>query len=148
MKMKKSVIALAMVLGLGAGTAAVVSAHGWNDGGPGYGMMNGGYGMMRGGYGMRNGGYGMRGNYARPDGDDANYQKFIEQTADLRKSIAVDRAELNALMAGDNPDPKRVRELTGNIVDNQEKLAEIARSTDVDEGAGFPCNGPGYGRRY
>lgn len=164
--MKKSVIALAMVLALGAGTAAVVSAHGWNGGGPGYGygmmngggpgygMMNGGYGMMRGGYGMmgngygmRNGGYGMRGFNGRTDADDANYNKFLDQTTDLRKSIAVDRAELNALMAGDNPDPKRVRELSANIVDNQEKIAEMARSANVDGGAGYFCNGPGFGRR-
>lgn len=141
MKMKKSVIALAMVLGLGAGTAAVVSAHGWNGDGPGYGMMNGG------GYGMMRGGYGMRGYNGRADVNDADYQKFAEQTAGLRKSIAVDRAELNALMAGDNPDAKRVRELTANIVDNQEKMGEIARTNDVGGGTGFPCNGPGYGRR-
>lgn len=137
--MKKSVIALAMVMALGIGTAVTVSAHGWNGNGRGYGMMNGGNG-----YGMMRGGYGMMGYYGRPDVDDTNYKKFIEQTTDLRKSIAVDRAELNALMAGQNPDAKQVRALTENLVTNQDKLDEIARSANIDEAGAFNC----YGHRY
>ena len=50
--------------------------------------------------------------------DDPAFSKFLEETADVRKEIAVDRAELNALMAGENPDPQRVRDLTANITDN------------------------------
>lgn len=141
--MKKSVIALAMILALGAGTAAVVGAHGWNGGGHAYG-----YGMMNGGYNMMGNDYGMRGYKGRIDADDANYNKFLGQTADLRKNITIDRAELNALFAGDNPDAKRVRELTANITDNQEKLAKIARSVDVDTDTGFYCNGPRFDHRF
>lgn len=75
---------------------------------------------------------------------DADYKKFIDETSVLRRTIAVDRAELDALMAGKEPDTKRVRELTANIVDNQEKVAEIARAANINgPGAGgFLCDGP------
>ncbi len=79
---------------------------------------------------------------------DADYKKFIDETSALRKSIAVDRAELDALMAGKDPDSNKVRELTATIVDNQEKVAEIARASNIaGPGAGgFGCNGPrGFG---
>jgi hypothetical protein len=71
---------------------------------------------------------------------DPVFTKFLDETADIRKEIALDRAELNALMAGENPDAKRVRELTASITDNKEKLAEIARANDL----GAPGTG-GYG---
>ncbi|MHB8789581.1 MAG: Spy/CpxP family protein refolding chaperone [Desulfobulbaceae bacterium] len=93
--------------------------------------------------GMRGGGYSDNANVS-----DADYKKFIDETSALRKSIAVDRAELDALMAGKEPDAKRVRELTATIVDNQEKVAEIARAANISgPGAGgFGCNGPqGFG---
>ncbi|MCL7487014.1 MAG: hypothetical protein M8357_02425 [Desulfobulbaceae bacterium] len=64
-------------------------------------------------------------------GNDPVFTKFLDETADIRKEIALDRAELNALMAGENPDAKRVRELTASIAGNQEKLAEIARASDI-----------------
>ena len=99
-----------------------------------------GYGGPGGGCGMR--GWGGGGNSANVS--DADYKKFMDETAVLRKTIAVDRAELDALMAGKEPDAKRVRELTGSIVDNQEKVAEIARAANINgPGAGgFGCNGP------
>lgn len=139
--MKKSIITLAAILALSIGVVAIGSAHGWNSTGSESGMMNGGYGMM-GGFGMMNGGYG------RHDINAADYTKFVEETAPLRKSIAVDRAELNALMAGQNPDAQRVRELTAQIVDNQEQLAKIARTANVGDAGVIPCNGPGYGPRH
>lgn len=101
-----------------------------------------------GGYGMR----GMMGGGYSANVSDADYQKFLDETSALRKSIAVDRAELDALMAGKEPDPKRVRDLTATIVDNQEKVAEIARKANISGpgtgGFGGGCrggNGPGYG---
>jgi zinc resistance-associated protein len=145
--MKKSIIAVAMVVAVGLGFSAI-SAFAWNCGGPG-----GCYGR----------GYGKTG--AAVEYNEADYQKFMEQTADVRKSIVGDRAELNALMAGENPDPKRVRELTESMVTSQEKLAEMARAANIDApiargfgpgncaGAGRGCNegncagpGPGYRR--
>jgi hypothetical protein len=97
------------------------------------------------GYGPGNCGMrGMMGGGYSANVSDADYQKFIDETSALRKTIAVDRAELDALMAGTAPDAKRVRELTGSIVDNQEKVAEIARAANINgPGAGgFLCDGP------
>ncbi|HBI15358.1 MAG TPA: zinc resistance protein [Desulfobulbaceae bacterium] len=89
--------------------------------------------------GMRGWGGGYSANVS-----DADHKKFMDETAALRKTIAVDRAELNALMAGKDPDAKRVRELTASIVDTQEKVAEIARASNISApgAGGFGCNGP------
>lgn len=103
-----------------------------------------GYGPGGGGCGMR----GMMGGGYNANVSDADYQKFLDETSALRKSIAVDRAELDALMAGKEPDPKRVRDLTATIVDNQEKVAEIARKANISGPGtgGFGCDGPrGFG---
>jgi hypothetical protein len=100
------------------------------------------------GYGP-GGGCGMGGwGYGAANVSDADYKKFMDETSALRKSIAVDRAELDALMAGKDPDANKVRALTASIVDNQEKVAEIARASNISgPGAGgFGCNGPrGFG---
>ncbi len=71
--------------------------------------------------------------------DDPAFSQFLEDTVDLRKEISMDRAELNAIMAGENPDPQKVRDLTANIADNQEKLSEFASAA----GIGAPGTGRG-----
>ena len=124
--MKKSIVTLTLVLTMGIGFSAV-SAFAWYCNGPGSG-------------------YGMRGYNSAPV-DDETYNKFMQETAELRKSLAVDRAELNAVMAGDNPDPKKVAELTGRIVDSQEALAAKAREAKIDVGPGCGIAGRGYGPR-
>lgn len=111
-------------------TAINSSARGWGNGGncPGYGM-----------------------NYG---GGNANVdnQKFFEETKDIRIQIATDRAELNALMIGGNPDEKRVRELSESIATQQIALQEKARSygwgNDSPNGSfrrGPGMRGGGYG---
>lgn len=145
--MKKSIIVLTVVLTMGMGLSAV-SAFAWYCNGPG------------GGYGMR----GWSGDVNTSVTDEA-YQKFLDETAQIRKSLAVDRAQLNAIMASTEPDAKKVAELTAKIVDNQEALSKIARSANIDVGPGSGycagnkyggkgygsrgyCNGPGYGHGY
>ena len=94
------------------------------------------------GYGPGGGGCGMRGWGGGPavNVSDADSKKFMDETAPLRKSMAMDRAELDALMAGREPDAKRVRELTASIVDNQEKVAQVARAANIKgPGAGGLC---------
>lgn len=118
--MKKSIIVLTVVVTMGL---TAVSAFAWYCNGPGSG------------YGPR----GWSGANETPVDAEA-YQKFMDETAQLRKSIAVDRAELNAILAGPEPDPGKVSELTARIVDNQEALAKIARSANIDAGPGA-----GYG---
>lgn len=98
-----AVAATALVLGI---STMNVSAHGWDNGGQ---MM--GPGMMS-GTGATN----------------AESQKFFDETKDIRVQIAADKAELDALMSNQNPDSKRVRELTESIANNELTLQEKARA--------------------
>jgi hypothetical protein len=74
-------------------------------------------------------------------------QKFLDETKEIRVQIAADSAELNALMAGQNPDSKRVRELTKSIATNQIAMQEKSRSYGWDNGRmhGKPMMNNGYG---
>ena len=84
---------------------------------------------------------------ARWDTDPANdpvYKQFLEDTADIRKDIAMDRAELNALMANENRDPEKERDLSASISDNEQKLLKLAR-LNGSGGSGdqrYGCGGP------
>jgi hypothetical protein len=72
-------------------------------------------------------------------------QKFLTETKDTRVQIAADRAELNALMAGPNPDSKRVRELSESIAANQITLQEKSQAYGWGNGRmnGGQMMGPG-----
>lgn len=86
---------------------------------------------------------------ARWNDDPANdpvYQQFLQDTADIRKDIAMDRAELNALLAGENPDAVKARELSARIADNQQKLAELASANGFGPGNRGGCGGPRVAR--
>ncbi len=137
--MKKTAITLALVA---AATFAVMStsAFAHNNGGcGGYGMMNGGHRMMNGGNYMMDGDYGMMNNY-RGNVDNEAYQAFQKETATIRSSMAADEAELNAIMAGTNPDAKRARALSESISDKQNQLAEAARKHNIQSvGNGLYC---------
>ncbi|MHB8790886.1 MAG: hypothetical protein ACYDBT_13515 [Desulfobulbaceae bacterium] len=76
--------------------------------------------------------------------------KFLSETVALRKEMAVKRAEQEALMNSENPDAKRIAQLTGEIFDLREQLqAKAAESgLDVPGMKGFgcgACDGPGPG---
>lgn len=121
--MKKFVMALAVVavVALVSANAMARGMHGWQ--GNGYGM----------GYGM---GY-------TSQVDQKAYQDFLDSTADLRAAVRADRAEIAAIMAGQNPDAKRVRALTENIDKN------VTAIQDKAEALGLPQNGGmGYGFRH
>lgn len=109
-KLIAAVAATALIIGFSAMNA---SAWGWGDGG--YHMM--GPDMMY-GAGVNN----------------AERQEFFNQTKEIRVQIAADRAELNALMAGANPDSKRVRELTESIATNQLTLQEKSQAYGLGNG--------------
>ncbi|MEZ7196065.1 zinc resistance protein [Pseudodesulfovibrio karagichevae] len=117
--MKKTFLTLALVaaVALVSANAMAWGMHGWNGNGYGYGMQ------------------------ANNQVDSKAYQDFLNSTADLRASISADRAEVAALMAGQNPDAKQVRALTERINKNITALNEKAAA------AGLP--GQGYmGRGY
>jgi hypothetical protein len=119
--MKKVLIAIGVVALLAAGTTAF--AHGWGQGpgyGPGYSMWGGGPGMMWGpGY-----------------ANDEDAQKFLEETADLRRQINEKRFDLReAYRLGD-------REKAEAVQKDLDKLY-----SELTEKGGF-SRGPGYGRGY
>jgi Spy/CpxP family protein refolding chaperone len=121
-RMITAVAALAIIVGFSAMNA---SAWGW-----GHGNNN----MM--GPGL------MNGNGAT----DEESRKFLDETKEIRVQIAADSAELNALMAGQNPDSKRVRELTESIATNQIVMQEKSRAYGWDNGRmhGKPMMNSGY----
>lgn len=145
--MKKTIIALALVLAAGFSMTST-SAFAWGNGyghggGHGYGHSGGhGYGHGGGhGYGHRMGGC-TGGFYNNAAYNNADYQAFMKETADLRSEIAADRAELSALMRSDNPNTERVRELTRSISDKENTLADMARDQNI------AFNGHGYGNGW
>jgi hypothetical protein len=62
-----------------------------------------------------------------------SYQAFYKDTQELRSSIAADQAELNALMAGTNPDPKRARELSLKISKSENELRAKAQEYNISD---------------
>ncbi|MGE4423065.1 MAG: periplasmic heavy metal sensor [Pseudodesulfovibrio sp.] len=117
--MKKTFMALALIaaLALVSANAMAWGMHGWNGNGYGYGMRN------------------------APQVDQKAYSDFLNSTTDLRASINADRAELAAIMAGQNPDAKQVRSLTERIDKNVTALNEKAQTLGLPAG-GF--TGRGY----
>jgi Spy/CpxP family protein refolding chaperone len=110
-KLITAVVASAIIVGFNAMNA---SAWGWGNRGHmmGNGMMNGG---------------GYNNNVS---------QQFLDETKDLQTKLAGDRAELNALMAGTNPDSKRARELSESITTAQIELENKYRASG--NGSGRP----------
>jgi hypothetical protein len=80
-------------------------------------------------------------------------QKFLDATKEIKIQIAADQAELNAIMAGQNPDSKRVRELSESIATNQLAFQDQSRSHGYDRMRGNYMRGGGmmnggYGCRW
>ncbi|MFZ5798484.1 MAG: hypothetical protein ACOY3O_08650 [Thermodesulfobacteriota bacterium] len=77
-------------------------------------------------------------------------EKFLSETVAIRKEMAVKRAEQDALMNSENPDAKRIAQLTGEIFDLREQLQAKAEASGLDFpgmrglGCGY-CDGPGPG---
>ncbi len=55
---------------------------------------------------------------------DSEIQKVRAETKEIKLKMAADQTELNALMVGQTPDSKRVRELSESIAANQLTLEE------------------------
>ena len=73
---------------------------------------------------------------------------FLSETVELRKMLATKKAEKRALMLNDNPNPKRVAELTGEIFDLHEQLQTKAQEKGIEKigfgrNPGRGCNVPG-----
>lgn len=99
--------------------------------------------MAWGMHGWQGNGYGP--GYANTQVDQKAYQDFLDSTADLRASIRADRAEMAAIMAGQNPDAKRVRTLTENINKNVDAIQAKAAALGLPQNGGMGYGGMGYG---
>ncbi|NOX34050.1 MAG: zinc resistance protein [Deltaproteobacteria bacterium] len=134
--MKKIIIAVSTILMAGFLAA---SAYAWGCGG----MYGGGM------YGMN--GYG---NYYGAGYNNSPNQSFYNDTRALRSLIAADRAELNALTAGANPDPKRARELSVRISNSEIELRNKAQQYNVPGmgmmgyGQGWNCGIAGHNHNF
>ena len=142
--MKKKILAIALITGLTMATAA--SAH-WGRGGRGYG---GGYGS---GYGYCPQMQGQIGSDAGTNVyqqlDQATQDKikqFYKDTQPLHKEIAMKRAEKQALMQSEKPDPQAVAKVTGELYDLQTTIHEKAEQAGVDNYVGPGRMGRGFGR--
>jgi len=76
------------------------------------------------------------------DKDDEKAAAFREETKALRKEIVVKRSELDALMRQDNPDEKKVAQLTGDLFDLESQMDNKAEKAFGDRPGDGP--GPGY----
>lgn len=122
--MKKIILAAALIGTIGIATTQIASAQGGYGRGGGFGNCNG-YGSA---------------SQAYSEEDAKAYEAFRSETVGVRKEIVVKRSELNALYRQENPDPKAVATLTGDLFDLQNQLTEKALKAGVK--ARFLGHGP------
>jgi hypothetical protein len=79
--------------------------------------------------------------------DSAAYQKFLSDTAATRQELVGKRAEYQALMRGQNPDPAAAAKLSKEIFALQEKMRAQAPTQGFGPRGGYGnCpGGGGYG---
>ena len=123
--MKKVLVAAALVGIISFAGFSMVKAHG------NYGAWHGkGYGACD--------GCGYSDSLSSNGQDEEKMTSFLEETKETRKEIAVKKSERRALMKQDNPDEKRVAELTGEIYDLKSLLNAKAKETFGE----YPSFGP------
>lgn len=75
------------------------------------------------------------------------YDAFFKATTDLRKEIAIKRAEKRAIMRSDNPDPKQAGQLTGELFELRAQMLAQAEEAGVELAQNKAYrNGHGSGR--
>jgi len=129
--MKKYLAVVALVGLLSFVSFSMADARGNHGYGPGMGY----------GYGNN---CGNCNNWSDQVQDKEKVDAFFQGTRETRKQLSVKRSERRALMSQDNPDEKRVAELTGEIFDLRNLLDEKAKGFFGDK-APFPYKGPGRG---
>ncbi len=145
--MKKQIIALSLIIGLTMATAA--SANWGRGGGRGYGGC-GDCPQLQGQ--MMQGPMFQQLDQATQE----KIQQFFKDTQALHKQMAMKRAEKQALMQSDQPDPQAVAKVTGEMFDLRQTIHEQAETAGVDQyigpgsrgfgGRGPGCGGQGFGR--
>ena len=133
--MKKSLLIMAMAMALAVNGIQQVGAWGGPGGrGPGNCWQNSG---------------------AVPEQMDEETQKiyteFKNETKELRREMAVARAQMRALMQGSSPDQKEVGDVAARLFDLRANLMAMAEKSGMkgaavysfSQGPGGDCNGPG-----
>lgn len=132
--MKKKFLAVAAAVGIGIGLAAWQPAEARGMG-CGMGMEAG----MMGGPMMGQGRLSEKDIQAR--------QKFAADNTELRKKMMTKRAELEAVMAGNNPDEKKAAALSGELFDLREQIQQKAKEAGITMVCGSSCGmGAGSGK--
>ncbi|MFZ5571878.1 MAG: hypothetical protein ACOZF0_15875 [Thermodesulfobacteriota bacterium] len=67
------------------------------------------------------------------------HQKFLAETAPLREELAAKRGEYRAIMAQEDPDPKRAGELSREMTKLQDQIRLKALALGMPCGAGPGC---------
>ncbi|KPJ97388.1 MAG: hypothetical protein AMJ60_11400 [Desulfobacterales bacterium SG8_35] len=130
--MKKYLVAAALIGAIGLSGISMANARGNYGYGPGPGYEN-----------CSGGRYCDNWSYAEKDDEKA--AAFFEETKELRKEIVVKRSELDALMRQDNPDEKKVAQLTGELFDLQNTMEEKGGKAFEGRPRYGYGPGPGYG---
>jgi zinc resistance-associated protein len=119
--MKKTIVATALVLIVGLTGLYQAAAY----------MSMGGEGGCRGHH------TGMAGTAQMDEATKAKYKAFLKDTQELRKKIAVKRAEKRALMRSENPDVEKVGEVTGELFDLRTSMSEKAEAAGLSDYIGM-----------
>lgn len=102
-----------------------------------------GQGGMKGKGGCPGQGNGYRATAQMDDATKVKFEAFFKDTQELRKNIAVKRAEKRAMMRNEEPDAKKIGAITGELFDlraSMQAKAEAAGLKDVI-GQGRGCRG-------
>ncbi len=73
---------------------------------------------------------------------------FLDETADIRKNMAIKRAEMRALMRSDNPDTAQAAALSAELFDLRESMRKKAAEKGLPAFLGpgrHGMMGPGFG---
>lgn len=81
-------------------------------------------------------GYGYCGSYGSGEGiwgagNSKAAEKYLEETAGLRKEVAVKEATLAAILRQQNPDEKKVAQLSGELFDLRTELGSKAEERNL-----------------
>ncbi len=69
----------------------------------------------------------------------AKFEKFFDETLDLRKQIVVKRAEKQALMRAEEPDSATVGKVTGELFDLRNIMRSKAKAAGLQGVGGMGC---------
>jgi zinc resistance-associated protein len=89
-----------------------------------------------------NSGWGHDSNYY--GNQSSNYQNFMNDSASIREQIAAKHGEYNALMAQQNPDPKRAAKLQEEIAKLNNEIQQKGQKYNVDSWGGNRPASPNY----